>query len=83
MTRNKRRRLDCDEVLFKTIVKTAFNQRRKQMRNSLRNLVESLKLKVDSERLEWFLTRRPEQLSVEEFVELTKLIENERNQNIL
>ena len=94
MTRNKRRRLDCDEVLFKTIVKTAFNQRRKQMRNSLRNLVESLKFlsplendlkvwKVESERLEWFLTRRPEQLSVEEFVELTKLIENERNQNIL
>jgi len=76
MTRNKRRRLDCDEALFKTIVKTAFNQRRKQMRNSLRNLVESLKLKVESERLEWFLTRRPEQLSVEEFIELTNLIRN-------
>ena len=87
MTRNKRRRLDCDEALFKTVVKTAFNQRRKQMRNSLRNLVESLKSEgmkeLKNERLEWFLTRRPEQLSIEEFVELTKLIENERNQDIL
>ena len=77
MTRNKRRRLECDEALFKTVVKTAFNQRRKQMRNSLRSLIESQKSKVESsERLEWFLTRRPEQLSVEEFIELTTLIEN-------
>ena len=78
MTRNKRRRLDCDETLFKTVVKTAFNQRRKQMRNSLRSLMENGKWKMENstnERLEWFLTRRPEQLSVEEFVELTKLIQ--------
>ena len=90
MTRNKRRRLECDEALFKTVVKTAFNQRRKQMRNSLRNLVDSLKLRVErsseeESRLEWFLTRRPEQLSVEEFIELTNLIEQSHvgNQNIL
>ena len=86
MTRNKRRRLDCDEALFKTVVKTAFNQRRKQMRNSLSSLMENGKWKTENsnnERLSWFLTRRPEQLSVEEFVELTKLIENERNQDIL
>ena len=84
MTRNKRRRLDCDEALFKTVVKTAFNQRRKQMRNSLRSLITNeLINELTNERLEWFLTRRPEQLSVEEFVELTKLIENERNQDIL
>ena len=90
MTRNRRRRLDCDENLFRTVVKTAFNQRRKQMRNSLRNLVESLKLRVErsseeESRLEWFLTRRPEQLSVEEFIELTNLIEQSHvgNQNIL
>lgn len=90
MTRNKRRRLECDEALFKTVVKTAFNQRRKQMRNSLRNLIESLKLRVErsseeESRLEWFLTRRPEQLSVEEFIELTNLIEQSHvgNQNIL
>ena len=84
MTRNKRRRLDCDEALFKTVVKTAFNQRRKQMRNSLQNLVEREKTaSLNDGRLQYFLTRRPEQLSVEEFVELTKLIENERNQDIL
>ena len=35
-TRNRRRQLDCDETLFKQVVKTAFNQRRKQMRNSLK-----------------------------------------------
>ena len=82
MTRNRRRRLDCDENLFRTVVKTAFNQRRKQMRNSLRNLVESLKLRVErsseeESRLEWFLTRRPEQLSVDEFIELTKMINDQ------
>lgn len=83
MTRNKRRQLDCDEELFKTVVKTAFNQRRKQMRNSLRGLIEISpqpshegKGKKE-ERLEWFLTRRPEQLSVDEFIELTKLINNQ------
>jgi len=79
MTRNKRRRLECDEALFKTIVKTAFNQRRKQMRNSLRNLIEVQGDNVQStkdERLEYFLTRRPEQLSVDEFVELAQLVES-------
>jgi len=84
MTRNKRRRLDCDEALFKTVVKTAFNQRRKQMRNSIRNLVESSELRVErsseeKSRLEYFLTRRPEQLSVEEFIELTQLIQTISN----
>jgi 16S rRNA (adenine1518-N6/adenine1519-N6)-dimethyltransferase len=78
MTRNKRRQLDCDEELFKTVVKTAFNQRRKQMRNSLRALLEVQSDKVqgtkEESRLEYFLTRRPEQLSVDEFIELTKLI---------
>ena len=78
MTRNKRRQLDCDEELFKTVVKTAFNQRRKQMRNSLRALLDVQRDNVqgtEEDRLEWFLTRRPEQLSVDEFVELTKLIQ--------
>ena len=83
MTRNKRRQLDCDEELFKTVVKTAFNQRRKQMRNSLKGIIEaspqpSPEGKGEKEnRLEWFLTRRPEQLSVDEFIELTKLINNQ------
>ena len=76
MTRNRRRRLECDETLFKTVVKTAFNQRRKQMRNSLRSLLTpSFVNELKNERFEFFLTRRPEQLSVEEFIELTNLIE--------
>jgi 16S rRNA (adenine1518-N6/adenine1519-N6)-dimethyltransferase len=79
MTRNKRRQLDCDEELFKTVVKTAFNQRRKQMRNSLQQLVGKGNPILE----ENIFTLRPEQLSVEQFVELTKLIENERNQDIL
>ncbi|MBQ7632387.1 MAG: 16S rRNA (adenine(1518)-N(6)/adenine(1519)-N(6))-dimethyltransferase RsmA [Paludibacteraceae bacterium] len=76
MSRNKRRQLGCDEELFKTVVKTAFNQRRKQMRNSLKNLTLTLSQGEGkkNERLEYFLTRRPEQLSVEEFIELTNLI---------
>ncbi len=72
MTRNKRRRLDCDEQLFKTIVKTAFNQRRKQMRNSLQQLVGKGNPVLE----ENIFTKRPEQLSVDEFIELTKLINN-------
>lgn len=76
MTRNRRRRLECDETLFKTVVKTAFNQRRKQMRNSLRSLLTNEGVNESkNERFEFFLTRRPEQLSVEEFIELTNLIE--------
>ena len=83
LTRNGRQRLDCDEQLFKTVVKTAFNQRRKQMRNSLKGLMGEGMNGLTGERLSWFLTRRPEQLSVEEFVERTNLIENGRTQNIL
>ena len=71
MTRNNRQRLGCDEALFKNIVKTAFNQRRKQMRNSLMQLVG----KENPVLNEPIFTKRPEQLSVEEFIELTKLIE--------
>ncbi|MDR2622087.1 MAG: 16S rRNA (adenine(1518)-N(6)/adenine(1519)-N(6))-dimethyltransferase RsmA [Dysgonamonadaceae bacterium] len=67
MTRNKRTTLDCDEALFKTVVKTAFNQRRKTLRNSLKSLLG--KNNVNSA-LPVF-DKRPEQLSVEEFIELT------------
>ena len=79
LTRNQRERLDCDEQLFKTVVKTAFNQRRKQMRNSLQQLVG----KGNPLLQENIFTKRPEQLHVDEFVELTKMIENGRTQNIL
>ena len=81
MTRNRRRQLGCDEALFKTIVKTAFNQRRKQMRNSLQQLVGKGNPILE----ENIFTKRPEQLSVDEFIQLTLLIEKSHvgNQNIL
>jgi len=70
LTRNKRRRLECDETLFITVVKTAFNQRRKQMRNSLQQLVGKGNPVLE----ENIFTLRPEQLTVEQFIELTNLI---------
>ena len=80
LTRNRRRRLECDEQLFKIVVKTAFNQRRKQMRNSLQQLVGKGNPILE----ENIFTKRPEQLSVNEFVELTNIIESHvGNQNIL
>lgn len=72
LTRNNVKNLNCDEVLFKQIVKTAFNQRRKMMRNSLQPMVGK-----DSKVLENpIFTKRPEQLSVNEFVELTNLVKD-------
>ncbi len=79
LTRNQRVCLDCDEKLFKTVVKTAFNQRRKQMRNSLQALVGKGNPLLE----EPIFTKRPEQLSVEMFVQLTKMIANVRTQDIL
>lgn len=71
LTRNRRQELGCDEQLFKQVVKTAFNQRRKQMRNSLMSLVgKDNPLLSDP-----VFTKRPEQLSVEEFIQLTNLID--------
>ena len=72
MTRNNRQGLGCDEALFKNVVKTAFNQRRKQMRNSLMGIVGKDNPILNDP----IFTKRPEQLSVEEFISLTKLIQN-------
>ncbi|MDR1121276.1 MAG: 16S rRNA (adenine(1518)-N(6)/adenine(1519)-N(6))-dimethyltransferase RsmA [Dysgonamonadaceae bacterium] len=70
MTRNKRTFLDCDEKLLKSVVKTAFNQRRKTLRNSLKPL-----LGKDCELYPMpVFDKRPEQLSVEEFITLTNNI---------
>jgi 16S rRNA (adenine1518-N6/adenine1519-N6)-dimethyltransferase len=71
LVRNNRKELGCDEQLFFRIVKMAFNQRRKMMRNSLSGIMGTLS------REEAILTRRPEQLSVEEFIELTNMISGE------
>jgi 16S rRNA (adenine1518-N6/adenine1519-N6)-dimethyltransferase len=61
--------LPCEERLFFTVVKTAFNQRRKTLRNSLKTYQLSDSLKEDS-----IFDLRPEQLSVEQFIELTQKI---------
>jgi len=72
MTRNGVDHLDCDEQLFRRVVKTTFNQRRKMLRVSLRQLLPSdaplFRQHAD------FLTRRPEQLSIDEFVRLTNIV---------
>ena len=75
MTRNDVTDLGCDEQLFKRIVKTTFNQRRKMLRVSLRQL-----LPADSSLFAQnasLFTRRPEQLSISEFVELTNMVSKE------
>lgn len=59
--------LDCDEALFFNIVKTAFNQRRKTLRNSLKPLLTNESLKKNS-----IFDKRPEQLSWQDFVFITK-----------
>ena len=70
MTRNGTRQLGCDEKLFRQIVKTTFNQRRKTLRNSISPILgKGHPLSADP-----IFNERPEQLSVEEFVELTNQI---------
>ena len=61
--------LDCDEALFFTIVKRAFNQRRKTLRNSLKPLLTNESLKKNS-----IFDKRPEQLPWQDFVFITKEI---------
>ncbi|MCB0761440.1 MAG: 16S rRNA (adenine(1518)-N(6)/adenine(1519)-N(6))-dimethyltransferase RsmA [Flavobacteriales bacterium] len=68
LQRNEVEHLDCDEVLFKRVVKQAFNQRRKTLRNSLKPLLTD----HTKTTLEALLGLRPEQLSVEQFVEITQ-----------
>ena len=67
LTRNSRTELPCDEKLFVKVVKTAFNQRRKMMRNSLKTVCENLPPE--------FAEKRPEQLSVDAFIDLACAIE--------
>ncbi len=73
MTRNDVRQLGCDEQLFKKVVKTVFGQRRKMLRVSLRQMVPA-ESSIYTDYAD-FLTRRPEQLTVAQFVELTNMVE--------
>ena len=77
MTRNKVTHLDCDEQLFKRVVKTVFNQRRKMLRVSLRQIFDSQHPASEDFFQQPMMTRRPEQLSIPEFVELTNSVEKE------
>lgn len=71
LTRNDRTTMNCNEKLFKTVVKTSFNRRRKMLRNSVKPLIpencEVLKHDIFS--------KRPEELSVTQFEELTNMLE--------
>ena len=81
LKRNGRSSLGCDEALFKTIVKTAFGQRRKMLRNPLKPLVAAKAQREGwtAEETAAFLeqeifSERPEKLSVEDFIDLTLLL---------
>ncbi len=68
----KEESIDCDESLFKSVVKISFGQRRKMLRNTMKQFIK------DPEALkEDLFTKRPEQLSLEDFVSLTKQIETQ------
>jgi 16S rRNA (adenine1518-N6/adenine1519-N6)-dimethyltransferase len=70
LKRNKNIHLDCNEKLFKNVVKTAFNQRRKTLRNALKPITTNTDLP--------FLKKRAEELSYVDFIELTNKISETR-----
>lgn len=75
LKRNNRIALGCDEALFFRIIKTGFNQRRKTLRNSLKTIL--LNLQVEHE----ILSKRPEQLNVDDFILLTNIIDKKLSQD--
>ena len=68
LRRNDLSELPCNEALFVKVVKAAFNLRRKMLRNSLKDICAVLP--------EEYAQKRPEQLSVKDFIDLTGIIEN-------
>ena len=72
LRRKKENSLDCDEAVFFKVVKAAFNQRRKTLRNSLKVMNLSTDLREDE-----IFNMRPEQLAVAQFIALTKRIEED------
>lgn len=76
LIRNDVNELGCNEKLFKRVVKTAFNQRRKTMRNSLKSMLE----KGNPVFSEQIFDLRPEQLDVQRFIELTNMIDEAMQQ---
>lgn len=77
MTRNDTTQLGCNEALFKQVVKTTFNQRRKTLRNSIKPILgKDCSLTQDA-----LFDKRPEQLSVQQFIDLTNMVEEELGKN--
>lgn len=74
LTRKENYTLPCDETLFFKVVKQGFQQRRKTLRNSLKTFNLSDNLKANA-----IFGKRPEQLSVSDFIMLTQLIENDNS----
>ena len=72
-TRNERETFPCNEKLFIQVVKMSFNQRRKTIRNSIKQLIGGNDFEHP------FLALRPERLSVEDFIELTQEVEKIRS----
>jgi len=73
LVRNERKELDCDEKLFFRVIKATFNHRRKTIRNSIKVVLEGETMESE------YFTQRPEQLSVEDFIALTKEVEQVLN----
>jgi 16S rRNA (adenine1518-N6/adenine1519-N6)-dimethyltransferase len=69
LTRNSISKLDCDENLFFQVVKTCFNQRRKTIKNSIRKITGNKILQSD------LILKRPEELSIYQFIELTRIVQ--------
>ena len=72
LERKKDFTLPCNRSTFRSVVKLSFNQRRKMIRNSIKSLVKD-NIILDSE----YMTRRPEQMSLQDYYDLTRIIENQ------
>ena len=71
LERNRIDELPCNEKLFFRVVKTTFNQRRKMIRNSIKSILLNLDSQFE------LLTKRPEELDIPEFIELTNWVESQ------
>lgn len=80
ITRNNVNDLGCDWHMFRRVVKTVFNQRRKMLRVSLKQLFD--RMPDDSFFEQDIMTKRPEQLSIQQFVDLTNMVHEQMNRNI-
>lgn len=75
ITRNDVEDLGCDWQLFRRVVKTVFNQRRKMLRVSLKQMFD--RMPDDGFFEQEIMTKRPEQLTIAQFVDLTNMVENQ------